>query len=192
VNALSPEIITGVVLCGGQSRRFGSDKSEAKIDGLSLIERSISILDPLVSETFISSGSPRRYYPFDLRHVEDSFPDAGPLAGILSALDACPSAFMLVLAVDLPFITSSSLQKLVDQQDKLPDTVVVAGSSTRKQPQPLCGIWPRSLRHPLRAYLEAGRRSVFGFLEDQRVVAIEVPEKELRNVNRRRDLDGDI
>jgi molybdopterin-guanine dinucleotide biosynthesis protein A len=40
--------------------------------------------------------------------------------------------------------------------------------------------------------LEAGRRSVFGFLEDQRVVAIEVPEKELRNVNRRRDLDGDI
>ena len=119
-----------MVLCGGQSRRFGSDKSEAKIDGVSLIERSISILDPLVSETFISSGSPRRYYPFDLRHVEDSFPDAGPLAGILSALDACPSAFMLVLAVDLPFITSSSLQKLVDQQDKLPDTVVVAGSST--------------------------------------------------------------
>lgn len=190
--AVKLENITGVVLCGGQSRRFGSDKSVAIIEGVSMMERSMSVLEPMVSETLIACGPSHRQYPYDLRHVEDSFLDAGPLAGILAALDVSSSAYLLVLAVDLPFVSTSSLQKLVSQCGEVPDAIVVAGSSAKNQSQPLCGIWPRTVRNALNAYLESGKRSVFGFLEEQRVSVVEFPEEELRNVNSRRDLDENI
>jgi molybdopterin-guanine dinucleotide biosynthesis protein A len=80
---MSARRILGVILAGGLSRRFGSDKAEAVIGGKTLLERVIARAAPQVEYLALSARAPRAV---GLPTVVDIAPDGGPLAGVLSAL----------------------------------------------------------------------------------------------------------
>ncbi len=102
---------SAVLLAGGNSTRMGQDKAAMVIDGLPLWRRQIGVLHETgAKEVFIAGGQ----RTFDkVETLEDDVPDAGPLTGLIVSLRRARFPLLLVLAVDLPAMTSDYLQKLV-------------------------------------------------------------------------------
>ena len=110
---LKPVDITGVVLAGGRSSRFGSNKAMANFDGKSFLEHSIELLTPFCKEVIIS-GKKELYEHTGLTVWEDIYPNIGPLGGIYTALNYSATSSVLIVSCDMPFITSDILAKMIN------------------------------------------------------------------------------
>jgi len=192
------EHISGVLLIGGSSRRFGSDKAVSRLeDGRSLIEHTFDTLRAVTSPILISINEVGRTYPIEahstsVQYVVDEWSDCGPLAGIASALQICKTQRIFVMAVDLPYVSRESCERMIAASlagANAPLTIAKGINSGKAQP--LCGIWHQSVLGQLRQYIDLGSRSVMGFLDQLSVNVIELPDKELINVNRPTDIDSD-
>ncbi len=99
---------TGVILAGGRSQRFGGiDKTRLPLGGRTLLQRAVDALAPLTETCLVVGGATGH----DDR-VPDRYPGAGPLGGILTALDVVQTSHLLVVAADLPFLSGSLLGEL--------------------------------------------------------------------------------
>jgi len=93
----------GLVLIGGHSRRMGTDKAALPWGGGTLLEHQIATLRAADADPVMVAGRADQTAPLsDLPWVTDEPGVAGPLAGLLAGLTACPADFLAVLAVDLP------------------------------------------------------------------------------------------
>ena len=102
-----------VILAGGKSSRMGRDKAFLEFSGQPLLARQISLACGIgASEIFISGRARVDYSIFNCPVLKDQFPNAGPLAGMASALDAVRQPLLLVLAVDMANMTGDFLKKL--------------------------------------------------------------------------------
>ena len=144
---------TAALLAGGKSRRMGSDKSLLPFGGQPLWHHQLRLLrDSGASELLLAAGDESRSWspPADIfpRLVFDSKPGAGPLAGLAAALAASDKNHLLVLAVDMPYMTSELLRRLVSLA--LPDCGVV----------PTIGGWfePTAAIYPKLASAKAEKR----------------------------------
>jgi molybdopterin-guanine dinucleotide biosynthesis protein A len=187
------EFVTGVsaaILAGGQSRRFGRDKSDVLLDGRTLVRHVFEAVQPVADEVMISlgAGSTRPDIP-DLIPVRDTCRDCGPLAGIHACLKMAAQPWLLVVACDLPRIRTASLSLLVSQCT--PSNQVIVSGARDGQVQPLCGCYHRSVLKELEEALFERQFSVMGFIDSiVRVKRIEVAAEELVNINRPEDLPG--
>jgi molybdopterin-guanine dinucleotide biosynthesis protein A len=131
--------LEGFILTGGASSRMGSDKAQLKIGEYSfteLIAAALStVADPVrsVSATPAAAGALLR-----LPNIPDIFPQWGALGGLHAALAACNSPWAVVVACDLPFVTSGLFQRLATLREGF-DAVVPVQSDGR--PQPLCALY---------------------------------------------------
>lgn len=113
---------SGIILAGGSSRRMGKDKallpfpSHAGEPSHTFLERIIHEMSFCCSEIVIVARDQQqasRYAHADARIVLDSIPGAGPLVGLYSGLQAISTSRAIVVAVDMPFVTSSLLAYLL-------------------------------------------------------------------------------
>lgn len=188
---MSGRPLLGVVLAGGESRRFGRPKSEAQLGRLTLMERARRTLRPLCDEVRVSG-------PTDL---PDPRPDSGPLGGIEGALQqgaARGGDGVVVLACDLVAIHSATLGRLIERWRATPDprSAVVAPDFPL---QPLAAVWGVDTLAAVQAALDDDRGSVRDVARDLAgfvgVAAEELAEEVglaaselLHNVNRPDDL----
>jgi molybdenum cofactor guanylyltransferase len=110
--------VSGIVLAGGASRRFGSDKLIEPIDGISLLERAIRALDGIVDEVVVVTA-PDRPPGRDaapagrqISWVQDAQPFGGPLAGLATGLRAATGSIVLVVGGDMPYLVPAVLRGL--------------------------------------------------------------------------------
>ena len=105
----------GLLLAGGKSSRMGQDKRLLKIEGQSLLERAIALLEQCGASRILISGDVDGY-----DCIPDLLPDCGPLGGLHavlhfldkeSGLDGSP---LLVIPVDMPMLDSNTLKALLD------------------------------------------------------------------------------
>lgn len=149
------------LLAGGRSRRMGRDKAQLPLAGQPLVAHMISKLAGLGLEATICGNRP------DLAHLAPVLPDpplpgegsAGPLAGILAALEASEAALNLFLGVDIPGLPLAFLRWMIDRAERTQSPLTVPFVAGRAQP--LCAIYHRELAPGLRRSLEAGERRVF-------------------------------
>ncbi len=107
---------SAVLLAGGQSRRMGRDKAGVLWRGEPLWQRQLGTLRACgAAEIFISGHASGPYSAADVPIVLDRTPGGGPLAGIAAALRHARHEHVLVLAIDLPEITSAFLRDLLAQ-----------------------------------------------------------------------------
>ena len=93
----------GAVLCGGQSRRMGTDKAVVEVDGVAMAERVAEALEPAGCPRWCSSEVTSPLLErFGRPTVADEWPGEGPLGGVLTALRAVGSEAVVVAACDLP------------------------------------------------------------------------------------------
>src|SRR5437773_12522 len=102
------EPLSGAILVGGQSRRMGTDKALLEFEGEPLVVRLARSLAAVCDEVLLVGGDPARFAGLllSVRCVPDGAQDAGPLGGILGALQAARHDACLVVGCDMPFVTA--------------------------------------------------------------------------------------
>ena len=151
----------GVLLAGGLARRMGGgDKPMKKIGGRTILERVIARLTPQCDALILNAnGDPSRFASFGLPVVADTVEGfAGPLAGILAALDWVAAhrpdiEWVLSAATDCPFLPRDLVARL--QRARIKDTAQLAVAASGDQNHPVVGLWNVALRAELRHALVA-------------------------------------
>ncbi len=179
--------VAGAILAGGMSSRMGRDKSLVEVGGIAMVARVASALtssgcDPVVA----IGGDAQRLRHLGLETVPDEFPDEGPLGGILTALGWCPSLSVMVVACDLPLLTSDVVAALITAAEEHPDVDVVVAAT--QWIEPLCAIWRPSAMPMLRASFETGDRAVHRVIDRLNTWTVTVAPLTMTNVNETRDL----
>lgn len=114
--------ITGIVLAGGRSSRFGSNKALAVVDGQSFLHKSLDILKPFCSHILIS-GNYVEYEEYGYPLIKDIIPELGPMGGIYTALKQAETPYILFLTCDMPAMTGLLLEQLLEDNNQ--DDIVV-------------------------------------------------------------------
>ncbi len=113
--------ITGLVLAGGKSSRFGSNKALREYEHQSFIQRALHLLKPHTKEQFIS-GYNVAYEELHINMFPDIVAGIGPLGGVYTALQMIETPWMLVLPCDMPFISEQLISYMIaqiEEEDKL-------------------------------------------------------------------------
>jgi molybdopterin-guanine dinucleotide biosynthesis protein A len=163
---------TGVVVCGGASRRMGRDKATIDLAGRTLLERAVAALTPSVDAVLLATGAEPRYAQLGLGCVLDRAPGAGPLAGLEAALAAALAADsaarapavgarVAVLAVDMPGVDSALVAALCERAER--DDADALLLATESGVEPLCGVYHVRVLPAVRAALDAGERRMTAF-----------------------------
>jgi len=101
--------LTGVLLVGGASRRFGSPKALAEFRGETLAERAWRTLGEACEER-LAVGKGDLELPFDV--LEDGIEVQAPIAGVIAGLRAASHETAVFLPVDCPLVTRELLRRL--------------------------------------------------------------------------------
>jgi molybdenum cofactor guanylyltransferase len=168
--------VSAFILAGGKSTRMGADKAFVTLAGRTLLVRALALARSVTPDVHIV-GDPTKFAPF-APVVEDIFPACGPLGGIHAALRSSHADLNLILAVDIPFISTGLLEFLVTRARNAPSaTVTVARSGDGWQP--LCAIYRREFAHAAQKSLSAGRYKIDTLFDAARTEAI--TEQELQS-----------
>lgn len=161
--------IVGVVLAGGRSTRFGSEKAMAVVEGAPMIARVATVLGaggaPVAVNAPETSGAAAWARAEGLPLLPDAAgaPD-GPLSGVLAGLDwaAARGAAALVTApCDTPRLPPDLVPRLAQARGEAPAAAAVTADGSH----PLCALWSVQLREPLRLQLAEVHPSVSRWLE---------------------------
>jgi len=165
---------SAAILAGGQATRFGGrDKSALLVDGRTIRERQIEALTPITDDLQIV--------------VADIVPGCGPLGGLHAALTAARHDTLLLLAGDMPYVTTAFAAYLLSLAGGV-DAVV---PQSERGYHPLCAVYTSACLPSVAARLANRRLTLRGLLDDlrTRVVPVEEirrfgdPDRLLANVN---------
>ena len=132
--------ISAVLLAGGGSSRMGQDKATMSLRGEPLWKHQLDLLRRIrPNELLVSARTDPRWRPRDTTFVSDQRPACGPLGGIAAALIYISADHLLVLAIDVPFMSDSYLRNLC-RAIKVGQGVV---PTINGRAEPLVAIYPR-------------------------------------------------
>jgi molybdopterin-guanine dinucleotide biosynthesis protein A len=154
--------LTGILLAGGASTRFGSPKELAVVDGETLGDRAWRLLGEACHERIrVGPGG-----------LDD--PGTGPVAAIAAGLRVASHEIAIVIPVDMPKLTAAALQHLAD----------ACRDAAVAQAGPLpCAVARRAL-----PAFETDERRLRTVLDGLDTASVKLPEEVLANVNDRDDL----
>jgi molybdenum cofactor guanylyltransferase len=191
----------GVILCGGQSSRMGTDKGLLKLPASTWAQAAVDKITALHLPVVLSVNADQ-YAAYStifanqsLITDNNSLRIKGPLCGVLSVHIQYPLEDLLVLACDMPLMETGILNELMTyaQQDKTSDTFVFTNDG---EPEPLCSIYTsKSLAHILSLYNagQLSKHSMKYMLEHiaTRFIPLAEEQKKLfRNFNAHAELNG--
>jgi molybdopterin-guanine dinucleotide biosynthesis protein A len=186
------EPVLGAVLVGGASRRMGRDKALLPWHGEPLAVHGIRRLATVCPRVALVGGSGRGYDRLGFAWWPDppGLAGAGPMAGLLAALDRAPR--VLLVGCDLPELEPWFLRRLLAAGRGRPAAI----PEVNGQLEPLCAVYGAELRPHIRRLLAAGRRKMADLLLARGTIRI--PEgalgppgevaAQLRNLNAPDDL----
>ena len=165
------------IIGGGAATRFGGqDKSRLVIGGLSIINRQVAQLQPLVSEIFIVASQDARFADTPWRVVADDFPGTGVVGAIATALGATDADLVVTIACDLPFLSEALFARLIERAGE--PGADGAWVRTASGPEPLIACYRASAALAVREAIAAGHLRA-GAL-DERLAIRDIREDELR------------
>ena len=171
--------VTGVLLVGGASRRFGSPKALARFEGETLAERAYRVLGT-ACDSVIAVGKTADGLPLPFPVVDDRSEIRAAMVGLAAGLRAAKTDLCLVLPVDLPHMTPDALRLLADGAGNVDAAVPQTG--------PLPGVYRRSILPVVDQRIEAQDFALHRLLGELQTRVVELDESLLRNVNEPSDL----
>jgi molybdopterin-guanine dinucleotide biosynthesis protein A len=113
--------IAGAVLAGGAGRRLGGiPKSQIRLNGVSLLQKTLDLLAGLFEEIVLVAGEPERLRETiawrrpegELLLARDVFSDRGPLGGIHAGLARTSREAVFFVACDMPFLRKDLIRRM--------------------------------------------------------------------------------
>jgi molybdopterin-guanine dinucleotide biosynthesis protein A len=169
--------LTGVLLVGGASRRFGSPKALALLGGETLADRAWRVLDEVCQERIaVGKRVDGLALPFPV--LDDGIETRAALAGIVAGLRAAAHERVLVVPVDCPLLAPAALR----------DLAAAGGTAAAPETSPLPAAFSRDALPLLERRLEAGELRLRDALLELDAVVVELDPLLLANVNTPDDL----
>jgi|WetSurMetagenome_2_1015567.scaffolds.fasta_scaffold18013_3 molybdopterin-guanine dinucleotide biosynthesis protein A len=188
--------ISGVILAGGNSKRFnGIVKSKITIDGKMIISGIIETLAYIFDEITIVTNTPDEFREYHTcKIIGDKFRNKGPLGGIHSALEETDKEAVFVVAGDMPKLDKDIITRQIDFYYHNNCDILIP--RINQHIEPLHGIYRKTLTGIMTEYLE-GRNNyaIREFLKKPevhvRLIEFEESEKNARaftNINSPADI----
>jgi molybdopterin-guanine dinucleotide biosynthesis protein A len=190
-HALTRDAILGVILAGGASSRFGSDKGVANLDGRSLILRVTERAKPQVGQLALSGRNPTGVTE---PVIPDMVPAEGPLTGIFSALYWARSGGYSAIATfscDAPFFPMDLVARLAEGLEAQQSCRYVTSKGVR---HPVFALWQVTSLPLIEQIYRGGERALKRTQDQIGGVPVEFPPGDgpggemFFNVNRKADL----
>jgi len=160
------------VLAGGRSRRYGSDKARAELEGVPLLVRVADTLRPLASSVTVVAALAGQYADLGLRTIGDRVTGCGPIGGLLTAVeDSAASDWIIISACDWLGLRLEWVSTLMARRRPGAEAVVYRSA----QYEPLLGLYHRSIRPVLRRRIDAQRFKMQDLLREIETEAAPLP-----------------
>jgi len=180
-----PTPVVGAMLCGGRSRRFGSDKALAAFGTSTVGERVIAAIRQSGVDPVVAIGG-QIGDRLGLPTVPDLRPGDGPLGGLATALIWARTGSVLMVPCDVPLLTSAHIGLLLAnpaepnnpedrEEPDLADQRIPVVATVDGQPQVSLAVWPAADGRRLLRLLDGGERRLRAALDDRPWHGVEVP-----------------
>lgn len=166
-----PLPMTGLILCGGRSKRMGRPKAFLPFAGRTIIEHLIETVRDMFTETFLVANEPDAFSHLSIDVVKDILPYRGPLGGIFSGLLVAANPYSFVIACDMPLVSKKLIRQMTTKRHEA-DVVVLSHNGNI---EPLLGIYSKSCIKPLEESLFSGKLTVVDFLAGLKAKTFEFP-----------------
>ncbi len=188
--------ITGLVLAGGRGARMGGvDKGLQPFRGQPLALHALARLQPQVGALMLNANRNVAQYaalgaPYHAPVWPDGLADyAGPLAGFLTGLEHCQTAWLLTVPCDTPLFPRDLAARLAAAAARDGSDIAMAAAPqmddaghTRLRPQPVFSLIRVSLLASLQRFSAGGERKIRAWTMQQRcsIVAFDQPGDDAR------------
>lgn len=172
--------MTGAVMAGGESRRFGRPKAFAVWEGSRFYERAVHTLAPVCSEVVLSVREDQLndFPDFPGKLVTDIAPyeSCGPLGGLFALMTKVSAESIITLPCDMPLFEKEDAEKLLNDFSNYEGLQALVPSVNGKL-QPLSAVYSRSCLPVIQAQLEKGNYRMRSFFDE--ISWVEVPHTDL-------------
>ena len=192
------ELITATILAGGKSSRMGTDKALIPINGSPLIAQIYQVARACADEVWVITPWIEKYQgvlPNNCCFIRE-IPLAGgklnhgPLVGFYQGLSKVETEWVLLLACDLPCLSSQELLNWCKYLPKVAEEVMALLPRNSKGWEPLCGFYRRGCLSSLAKFINGGGRSFQRWLAQEKVQELTVSNPQiLFNCNTPEDLE---
>ena len=189
--------IIGVILAGGKSSRFGSNKSLSKLANNKLIEHVINKIDKYFPEILVvSNDSGLKIENKKIKIIKDCIKGyLGPLVGVLSAMKYANSfenkfKWIITFPCDTPFFEKLIVEQMIEKATSPKEKIYFV--KDKKQRHNIFGLWSTSLEKVLEEDLNNNFRKVDLWADKIGCNFIEKDiqnENEFLNINTKEDLE---
>ena len=170
---------TGVILAGGQNKRFdGQNKAFIRIGGTRIVDRLLEVYRQLFEQIVLVTNDPAAYMDVDALIVSDHFSVRSSLNGLHAGLFAAAHEHAFFAACDTPFIKVALIQRLLDTVTRKADIVI---PSTAAGYEPMFAVYKKTCLPAMVWQLERELLKIQGLFRKVRVKTIE--EADLRAVD---------
>ncbi|KAA0550143.1 molybdenum cofactor guanylyltransferase [Bacillus sp. BGMRC 2118] len=192
------ESICGVILSGGESRRFGKPKAFELYHGKAFWEYSLQAIKKVTSKQIIVSHV-NLYNQFkesiegsiQLILDEEEVRGLGPMAGLYSAMKHVKADWYVLLSCDIPKINEATISKLLSLRQKGDEAIIPV---IRERMQPLIAVYHQSVYEKLESQLQQHNLKMMFLLENihARYVSEELDHviASFENINQPQDLSN--
>ncbi len=176
--------ILGVILAGGKSSRFGSNKSLSKLSNTKLIDHVISKINKYFKEILIvSNDSSLEIDDPKIKIIKDCIQgNLGPLVGVLSAIKFAKNNneynWIMTFPCDTPFFDEIIIEKMIEKTKLSKDKIFFI--KDRNQRHNIFGTWSLSLEKILEEDINNNFRKVDLWADK---IGCSLIEKNVKNVN---------
>jgi len=176
---MSNQACTGVILAGGQNKRFaGVDKAFERIGEASIFEHIYGIFRELFDQLLLVTNHPEKYLAWDIPMAADLFDLRSSLTGLHTGLFYTTTPYAFFAACDTPFLRKEMVQTVLNAIAPNLDIVV---PRTALGFEPLCAAYSRLCLKPVQAQLEKKQLQIQRLFNTMRTLII--PEKTLRKID---------
>lgn len=185
--------ISAIILAGGKSSRFGSNKAFATYNGKPLLQNSIDLVQTLC-DSVIVIGDKSLETITSQPVLQDILPEQGPAGGIYTGLFHSKTEMNLIVGVDLPLLSVDFLAYLLTFADKNFKAVVPLFDG---HPQPLCALYSRHYLDWMQEAMQKGSLKMRNIIDRQQTYYLEIGQNLpfyssllFANINTLKDLEN--
>ncbi|NOR87504.1 MAG: NTP transferase domain-containing protein [Bacteroidales bacterium] len=166
-----------IVLSGGKSSRFGTDKGLYLFNDKHLVNYAFKSCQPFSKNTIIISNN-EKYQSFQQKVYPDIFISSGPMGGIHSGLHHSTYDINLIISCDTPYISSGLIKMMLQEYSN--EDVLICQTSDGKY-QTLIGLYHKRIIKKMEHELKLKHLKLIDFIFETNHKIIQIPKDHLFN-----------
>ena len=179
--------VSGIILAGGSSIRFGQNKAFMDIDGIRLIDRTVETMKNIFEQVILVTNEKEHYEYIGIPIIKDLIKGLGPIGGIYTGLMSISNQAGFFVACDMPFINKQLIQYMVDIKGNHAAVVPMVANNI----EPLHAIYSKSCLETIKKLINSNTYQVrlsyeklpVRYIKEDEIKQFCAPSKTFLNIN---------